>query len=479
MASEYIPLNDDDTKELRKKLGLPVTKGISYWHKNEQVWKRSNVIDYKVVETYKPSESSLVLITIESGHQVNILSDYLAEMQKPSFVSERGGTEEGAENISGECGKRIEGDYNTYVVVDLETTGTNHLCDEITEIGAIKYVLGKEEERFNVLVKTEIEIPKKIEKLTGISNDMLSMFGVEPKEAYSRFKEFVGDYIIVGHNFTSFDSKFLDDAYVRELKCHFGNDYIDTLYLAKKNLPELEHHSLESLSDYYNVNYEKAHRALDDCIINHSIYEYLTFGSSINEKADDNRKISIEEKVSDELVEIEGLDGWRHILADKFADLEKELNLLPHTFSIMANMGKDKKVTSYAVCLYEPELVEDARDNSRNTVAARIKEDVLKTNNLIVSVDSKNPGLKKYSESFEEVNGRFSIRVNKESSAMIECIIDCIYYAVKNYTPKASSFACCARYSECSKERKCTHINKLYAKACQYRTNLENGKIYY
>lgn len=54
-----------------------------------------------------------------------------------------------------------------------------------------------------MLVKTNVEIPKKVEKLTGISNDMLTMFGVEPKEAYAQFKAFVGDNIIIwqGTNF--------------------------------------------------------------------------------------------------------------------------------------------------------------------------------------------------------------------------------------------------------------------------------------
>ena len=48
--------------------------------------------------------------------------------------------------------------------MDLETTGTNHFKDVITEIGAIKYVSGEEAERFNVLIKTDVKVPKKIEK---------------------------------------------------------------------------------------------------------------------------------------------------------------------------------------------------------------------------------------------------------------------------------------------------------------------------
>lgn len=41
------------------------------------------------------------------------------------------------------------------------------------------------------------------------------------------------------------------------------------------------------------------------------------------------------------------------------------------------------------------------------------------------------------------------------------------------------SFGCCGRYEECSDARQCLHPDKLYARACAYRKNLENGKIFY
>ncbi len=40
-------------------------------------------------------------------------------------------------------------------------------------------------------------------------------------------------------------------------------------------------------------------------------------------------------------------------------------------------------------------------------------------------------------------------------------------------------FGCCSRYKECSKEKKCVHPDLIYATACEYRKNLENGKIFY
>lgn len=480
MATEFTKLNDNDTKELRKEIGLPVTKELIYWYKDEsRSWRQTKVSNYEVVATYEPSGSKSILITLEDGSRVRILGDYLADMQKPSFLSDIGELAETQDIVYGKTAERLEKNVDSYIVVDLETTGTNHFEDEITEIGAIKYFKGKEVGRLDLLVKTDVVIPKKVEKLTGISNDMLSMFGLEPKDAFTQFRDFVGNSVIVGHNFAAFDSKFLEDAYLREFGCHFANDFIDTLYLARKQFPELEHHTLEVLSKVYNIDYSKAHRAVEDCIINHIVYEYLTYNcllcdesgeeyivkdSRYNESNDSNTERDCE----GELVEVTALEEWQKKVSLVFDELEKKFVLFKDSLSIMANIGKDGKVSSYAVCVYEPDLVEDRRDSRRYTVLARIKENVLKSNIKIVDV---------YSRYFDKVDEKK--RMDKDSGEFITCITDCIKNGIQNYVPKATSFACCSRYQECSDAKKCMHPNVLYAKACQYRKNLEQGNIFY
>lgn len=53
-----------------------------------------------------------------------------------------------------------------------------------------------------------------------------------------------------------------------------------------------------------------------------------------------------------------------------------------------------------------------------------------------------------------------------------------ILYYVEHFEP-ADRFGCCSKYRECSEARKCVHANQFYAKACWYRMNLEDGKIFY
>ena len=119
----------------------------------------------------------------------------------------------------------------------------------------------------------------------------------------------------------------------------------------------------------------------------------------------------------DELVEVGDLDeGWQGKLLSRFGKLEREFGLMEHSFSIMANAGKDGKISSYAICVYEPDLVEDRRDSSKNTVLARVKEDVLKSNADIVEVYSKyfgkNDEKKRYDKDSDEFIDRKSTRLN-------------------------------------------------------------------
>lgn len=43
----------------------------------------------------------------------------------------------------------------------------------------------------------------------------------------------------------------------------------------------------------------------------------------------------------------------------------------------------------------------------------------------------------------------------------------------------AEHFGCCSRYEKCSDEKKCIHPDPLIARGCAYRSNLEEGEIFY
>lgn len=41
------------------------------------------------------------------------------------------------------------------------------------------------------------------------------------------------------------------------------------------------------------------------------------------------------------------------------------------------------------------------------------------------------------------------------------------------------TFSCCSRYMQCSDAMKCIHPDKIFARGCYYKKNLEAGKIFY
>lgn len=67
-------------------------------------------------------------------------------------------------------------------------------------------------------------------------------------------------------------------------------------------------------------------------------------------------------------------------------------------------------------------------------------------------------------------------KLNDEN--IFEYITEALKYSLENYC-SASTFGCCAKYKECSTSGYCVHSNKLYAKGCQYRQNLEKGNIFF
>ena len=57
-------------------------------------------------------------------------------------------------------------------------------------------------------------------------------------------------------------------------------------------------------------------------------------------------------------------------------------------------------------------------------------------------------------------------------------IVSFLELAIITYeAPK--EFVCCSRYKECSERKECVNPNKIRAKQCYYRDNIENGIIYF
>lgn len=171
-------------------------------------------------------------------------------------------------------GKRLTGYVTDYVVFDLETTGVSVERDAIIEIAAVKVIKGKITDTFQTLVNPERPIPSGASRVNGITDDMVADAPLI-EAALEKFLVFMDDFILIGHNIQSFDMNFIYDASMRIFQKPVENDFIDTLYMARRCLPELSNHKLVDLAAHFHINADGAHRALNDCIINQKCYEEM------------------------------------------------------------------------------------------------------------------------------------------------------------------------------------------------------------
>lgn len=194
-------------------------------------------------------------------------------------------------------GKSIIDELKNYIVIDTETTGLDSDYNELIEIAAVKVSNGVIVDSFSSLIKptkhyliddirfeTDEFLPISmttgyyyvdnfISSLTGITNEMLED-APELSDVLPKYKEFIGDSVLIGHN-VNFDINFLYTAFQRTLSEPLTNDYSDTRRYSRKLFPEYNHHRLKDLSKYCGVEYKKAHRALEDCMITQQCYDRI------------------------------------------------------------------------------------------------------------------------------------------------------------------------------------------------------------
>lgn len=148
------------------------------------------------------------------------------------------------------------------VVLDLETTGVWIEQDKIIEIAMIKCLPNGEKSTYDKRVDPEMEIPKIITELTGISNE--DVIGAPKfRELANEILEFIGDADIAGFNVERFDLPLLK----REIEdAGLTFDWQQRkVFDAQKVYHINEKRDLTSAYSFYcKKNLENAHSALAD-----------------------------------------------------------------------------------------------------------------------------------------------------------------------------------------------------------------------
>lgn len=169
-----------------------------------------------------------------------------------------------------------------YTVVDIETTGLSPVKNDIIEISALKIRNNKISDEFSQLIKPSDPIGRFITSLTGITNEMVE-FAPSVKDVLPAFIDFISNDIILGHNIR-FDLNFIRTNLANSGYKQIENQTLDTMMIARRRC-KLKSHSLKNLALHYNLSTEGHHRALNDCLITHNVYQNIK-KQAMEEKAE-------------------------------------------------------------------------------------------------------------------------------------------------------------------------------------------------
>ncbi len=159
---------------------------------------------------------------------------------------------------------------NSYIAIDLETTGLNPKTDRIIEIAAIKVTDGRIAEEKTTFVNPHRQLDERICALTGISGAML-VDAPDIGRVIGEYVEFADGLPLLGHNIL-FDYSFLKHAAVNA-GLEFEKEGLDTLRLCRAFMPKEMSKSLGAACGYFQVELKNAHRAMGDAGAAHALYQ--------------------------------------------------------------------------------------------------------------------------------------------------------------------------------------------------------------
>ena len=144
-----------------------------------------------------------------------------------------------------------------FAAIDLELTGLKVAEAEIIEIGLVRCTPDEVLERWSTLVRPYTMPDLRIQRITGITPEMLSG-APRFEEVEEELRGRLADAIPIGHN-VRFDLNHLGAAGIESAR-----PPLDTLPIAQVLDPAAPTHRLGDLCERYSIVMEQAHRALAD-----------------------------------------------------------------------------------------------------------------------------------------------------------------------------------------------------------------------
>ncbi len=148
-----------------------------------------------------------------------------------------------------------------YAIVDIETTGGHAGTGSITEVAIILHNGMDAEDRYQTLVNPGMPIPRYVQSLTGITDEMVASAPQFSEVAEEIFKHLEGR-IFVAHN-VNFDYSFLKQ-HLALAGFTFDASKLCTVRLSKKIFPGYQSYSLGNICRSLEIPLYSRHRAMGD-----------------------------------------------------------------------------------------------------------------------------------------------------------------------------------------------------------------------
>jgi DNA polymerase III alpha subunit (gram-positive type) len=176
------------------------------------------------------------------------------------------------------------------LVIDTETTGLSPRYNKTLTVGML--LIDVNTQHLKILDENHIFIKhenyntnSEALKVNKIDINDHNKIAVKPKIACEQINSFLDKNILhetplIGHNI-QFDKGFLNSLFNQgESQYNFHHESFDTMHLWRglqksRKVPSEIRANLQSISNFFNIDYSKAHDALADCHITSKVYHRM------------------------------------------------------------------------------------------------------------------------------------------------------------------------------------------------------------
>lgn len=163
---------------------------------------------------------------------------------------------------------------DVFVCLDCESTGLEPEKDRIVEIAAARFTFDAILQQFETLIDPECDIPEISQEIHKITKEMI--WG-KPKisAVLPDLLKMIDNHILIGHGIGFDITLIAAEAKRNRIETRIAKQpYVDTLRLARL-YGESPINSLQQLRQHFNIQFEGAHRAMSDVIVNIEVFKQL------------------------------------------------------------------------------------------------------------------------------------------------------------------------------------------------------------